>query len=154
MQLSDIETWSLPNLLSYADRNSMAFGVEGRLPYLDPDLAVLALAMPDEVLARGGWSKWPLRQTLADLGGGEPAWRRGKRWFGVPQRQWLRGPLADHVNAWRREPHPLWAEVLDVSAMRRYGDAWATARGTKPAADSRIFELVALDRHLRSWFVT
>ncbi|HEY5627927.1 MAG TPA: asparagine synthase (glutamine-hydrolyzing) [Candidatus Limnocylindrales bacterium] len=154
MQLSDIETWSLPNLLSYADRNSMAFGVEGRLPYLDPDLAVLALAMPDDVLARGGWSKWPLRQTLADLGGGEPAWRRGKRWFGVPQRQWLRGPLADHVNAWRREPHPLWAEVLDVSAMRRHGDAWATAPRTNSAADSQIFELVALDRHLRTWFAT
>ena len=46
---------------------------------------------------RDGWSKWPLRQALADRNGAVPAWRRGKKWFGVPQRAWLRGPLAAQV---------------------------------------------------------
>ena len=50
------------------------------LPFLDPEVASLAIAMPPKVIARGGWSKWPLRQTLDDLGGATPAWRRGKRW--------------------------------------------------------------------------
>ena len=152
MQIEDIERWSLPNLLSYADRSSMAFGVEARLPYLDPQLAALALAMPSDVLARNGWSKWPLRQSLADRNGEAPAWRRGKRWFGVPQRAWLRGPLAPFVDDWRRAPHPSWAEIVDPVAMRQHADAWARARRTSATWDGRIFELVALDRFFRTWF--
>ena len=152
MQVADIERWSLPNLLTYADRSSMAFGVEARLPYLDPDLAILSLAMPADVLARNGWSKWPLRQTLADRDGSVPAWRRGKRWFGVPQRAWLRGPLAPFVDQWRREPHPTWAEVVDLAAMRRHADDWHRGGRSNAASDARIFELVALDRFFRTWF--
>ena len=118
MRLADVERWSLPNLLTYVDRSAMAFGIETRLPFLDPDVVALALAMPAKVLVHDGWSKWPLRQTLSDLDGATPAWRRGKRWFGVPQRAWLRGPLAPCVEEWRRDPHPLWADLVDMTAMR------------------------------------
>jgi asparagine synthase (glutamine-hydrolysing) len=152
MQVADIERWSLPNLLSYVDRSSMAFAVETRLPYLDPDVAALALAMPPEVLARDGWSKWPLRQTLADRNGSAPAWRRGKRWFGVPQRAWLRGPLAPYVDQWRRDPHPMWDELVDPALMRRHADGWVQARRSSAASDGKVFELVALDRFFRTWF--
>jgi asparagine synthase (glutamine-hydrolysing) len=152
MRIADIERWSLPNLLSYVDRSAMAFGVETRLPYLDPEVATIALAMPTDVLVRGGWSKWPLRQTLADRGGVMPAWRRGKRWFGVPQRAWLRGPLKPHVEEWRRSPHPLWAELVDVDGMQRQVDLWRRRRRPGAAAEDRIFALVALDRFFRTWF--
>ena len=152
MQLADIERWSLPNLLSYVDRSAMAFGVETRLPYLDPEVASLALAMPAKVLMRDGWSKWPLRQALADRNGVVPAWRRGKKWFGVPQRAWLRGPLAAQVDQWRRQPHPIWAEVVNVAAMRRYGDDWSRRSRSTAASDDTVFLLVAFDRFLRVWF--
>lgn len=152
MRLADVERWSLPNLLSYVDRSAMAFGVETRLPYLDPDVATLALAMPADVLLRDGWSKWPLRQTLAERNGATPAWRRGKRWFGVPQRAWLRGPLAPHVDEWRRDPHPMWAELVDMAAMRRHADEWWQRPRSSAPSDDQIFELVALDRFFRTWF--
>lgn len=152
MRLADVERWSLPNLLSYVDRSAMAFGVETRLPYLDPDVATLALAMPADVLLRKGWSKWPLRRTLAERNGSAPAWRRGKRWFGVPQRVWLRGPLAQHVDEWRRDPHPLWDGLVNVYAMRQHADAWWQRRLSGTPADNQIFEMVALDRFFRSWF--
>ncbi len=151
MRIADIDRWSLPNLLSYVDRSAMAFGVETRLPYLDPVVASLALAMPIEVLVRDGWSKWPLRQTLADRNGTGPAWRRGKRWFGVPQRAWLGGPLAPLVDEWRRDPHPLWTELVDVAAMRRHADNVLGRRRRNAAAEDQIFELVALDRFFRTW---
>jgi asparagine synthetase B (glutamine-hydrolysing) len=134
------------------DRSAMAFGVETRLPYLDPQVAALSLAMPADVLTHRGWSKWPLRQTLADLGGTAPAWRRGKRWFGVPQRAWLRGPLTPFVDQWRRDPHPMWSDFIDVARMRQHGDAWTARRTSSAAQDGRVFQLVALDRFLRTWF--
>jgi len=152
LQLADIELWSLPNLLSYVDRSAMAFGVETRLPYLDPDVATLALAMPTTVTMRDGWSKWPLRTALAARTASGPAWRRGKRWFGVPQREWLRGPLARHVDEWRVAPHSLWGDVVDVGAMSRFGDAWAGRSRSGAAMDDTIFTLVAFDRFLQVWF--
>jgi asparagine synthase (glutamine-hydrolysing) len=151
LRVADIDRWSLPNLLSYVDRSAMAFGVETRLPYLDPEVASLALAMPVDVLVRDGWSKWPLRQALADRGGATPAWRRGKRWFGVPQRAWLHGPLAPLVDQWRRDPHPLWADLVDVAAMRGYADDILGRGRRSAAADDQVFELVALDRFFRTW---
>ena len=152
MRVADIERWSLPNLLAYVDRSAMAFGVETRLPYLDPEVVTLALAMPAAVLLRDGWSKWPLRRVLADRGGAAPAWRRGKRWFDVPQRAWLRGPLTPYVDQWRRDPHPLWAEIVDPTAMRRYADEWSRRHRPRAAQDDQVFQLVALDRFLRTWF--
>jgi asparagine synthase (glutamine-hydrolysing) len=152
MQIADIERWSLPNLLSYVDRSSMAFGVETRLPYLDPDVAAIALAMPADVLTNGGWSKWPLRRTLADRAASGPAWRRGKQWFGVPQRVWMRGPLAPFVDSWCRAPHPIWGELVDLAAMRRYGEDWLRRDHAGAAADNGVFEMVALDRFLWTWF--
>ena len=151
MRVADIDRWSLPNLLSYVDRSAMAFGVETRLPYLDPAVATLALAMPTDVLVRDGWSKWPLRQALADRNGSAPAWRRGKRWFGVPQRAWLRGPLMSLVDEWRHHPHPLWTDLVDVAAMRRDADEWHGSRRRSAAVDDQVFALVALDRFFRTW---
>ena len=130
----------------------MAFAIETRLPYLDPLVASTALAMPPDVMWHKGWSKWPLRQTLAERGGELPAWRRGKRWFGVPQQVWLRGPLAPFVDQWRRAPHRLWEEFVDVDQMRAYADAWDGRRRAGAAEDAKIFRLVALDRFLRTWF--
>jgi asparagine synthase (glutamine-hydrolysing) len=152
MRIADIERWSLPNLLPYADRNAMAHGVETRLPFLDPEVAAIALAMPPTVLVHDGWTKWPLRKTLAASGGAIPAWRRGKRWFGLPQRAWLRTDLRPHVETWRRDPHPMWSELVDPAAMRSWADAWIQRDRRIPAWDNRAFELVALDRFLRAWF--
>jgi asparagine synthetase B (glutamine-hydrolysing) len=151
MRVADIERWSLPNLLSYADRNAMAHGVETRLPFLAPGLVALALAMPDDVLVHDGWTKWPLRRALADRGGAEPAWRRGKRWFGVPQAAWLDGPLREAVRAWIQEPHPLWEAFADPAAVRALADAWPAHRGAA-AWDDAVFTMVALDRFLHRFF--
>jgi asparagine synthase (glutamine-hydrolysing) len=151
MRVADIERWSLPNLLSFADRNAMAHGVETRLPFLAPSVVALALAMPADVLVHDGWSKWPLRRALDRRGGAEAAWRRGKRWFGVPQAAWLDGPLGAQVRSWVERPHALWESFADPSVIRRLAAAWPSRRGI-PAWDDAIFNLVALDRFLHRFF--
>jgi asparagine synthase (glutamine-hydrolysing) len=151
MRLADIERWSLPNLLSFLDRNAMAHSVETRLPFLDHELVALVLAMPSDVLIHGGWTKWPVRRMLAAAGEGSVAWRRGKVWFDVPQAAWLRGPLANHVVELARDPHPLWDDLAAPGGLDRFHDAWSR-RDAGPAWDATMFTLVALDRFLRVWF--
>jgi len=151
VRLDDITRWSLPNLLSYVDRNAMAHSVETRLPFLDPQLAALALAMPPEVLVRGGWTKWPLRETLAARGGSEPAWRRGKRWFGAPQAAWLRQSLRPLMEAWMRDPHPSWDDIAHRQALGALQKTWLSRRPS-PAWDDLMFQMLGLERFLRVWF--
>jgi asparagine synthase (glutamine-hydrolysing) len=73
----------LPMLLRYEDKNAMAYSVETRLPFLDPDLVefVLNLSMPLKV--KGGWSKYGLRKGMEGLLPPEIIWRRGKVGFEV-----------------------------------------------------------------------
>jgi len=60
-----IRTMFLPRMLKWDDRNSMAFSVEARYPFLDPELIQLALSFAPETLYRSGWTKLPLRLGLA-----------------------------------------------------------------------------------------
>jgi asparagine synthase (glutamine-hydrolysing) len=149
-RVQDIRRWSLPNLLAYADRNAMANSVETRLPYLDADLVALSLAMPDDLLYRHGWTKWPLRAALASRAGRTPAWSPGKRWFSAPQAAWLRGPLLKHVDSWLKDPHQLWDCIVDGSELRRFQSAWQQ-RTPSYSWDDQVFKMVSLDRFFRAW---
>src|SRR5665647_3351477 len=62
--LQDLLTYSLPCLLRYEDRNSMAFSIESRVPYLDQELVDHILHLPDTAIVKDGWSRWILREAL------------------------------------------------------------------------------------------
>jgi asparagine synthase (glutamine-hydrolysing) len=85
---------SLPHLLRYADRSSMAHSREVRLPLLDRRVAELALSMPPEFIYRGGVTKTPLRDAVRDIVPAPVLARRDKTGFLTPQAVWLREPAA------------------------------------------------------------
>ncbi|MEX2195800.1 MAG: asparagine synthase (glutamine-hydrolyzing) [Thermoleophilaceae bacterium] len=85
---------SMPMLLRYADRNSMAHSREVRLPYLDRRLAELALSLPPEFLYRGGARKAVLRDAARGVVPDEVLERRDKVGFETPERRWLHEPAA------------------------------------------------------------
>lgn len=62
--------------LRLVDRNSMAFGLEVRVPFLSRNLQRLSDASPWSFKIRGGIEKWALRKAAEDLGVPEAiAWR-------------------------------------------------------------------------------
>jgi asparagine synthase (glutamine-hydrolysing) len=61
--------------LQRVDRTSMGHGVEARVPFLDPALVELALALPMDLKVRDGQEKWILREAFADL---LPGYVRGR----------------------------------------------------------------------------
>ena len=50
--LQDLLTYSLPCLLRYEDRNSMAFSIESRVPYLDQEFVDHILSLPEDAIVR------------------------------------------------------------------------------------------------------
>jgi asparagine synthase (glutamine-hydrolysing) len=85
---------SLPTLLHYEDRNSMAFSIESREPFLDHRLVELAFSLPAEDKIRDGWSKYILRQAMQDYLPEKITFRRDKKGFVTPgENKWLRQSL-------------------------------------------------------------
>lgn len=85
----DTASESLPALLRYEDRNSMAFGIEARVPFLDYRLVELAARLPDRLRVSGGRTKLILRRAMRERLPSAVVKRRDKMGFFVPQQRWL-----------------------------------------------------------------
>jgi len=93
----------MEELLRYADRNSMAHGVEIRLPFLDHSLVEFVFSLPSHFKIREGWTKWLLRQSMEDVLPNEIVYRRDKIGFEPPQRLWMQDPmLQEYMHEARR----------------------------------------------------
>jgi asparagine synthase (glutamine-hydrolysing) len=85
----------LPNLLHYEDRNSMAFTIESRLPFLDHRLVEYAYSLPFEYKIKNGLTKFLLRESMRGLTPDSILDRIDKKGFTTPgEVKWLKGPLA------------------------------------------------------------
>ncbi|MGH8284257.1 MAG: asparagine synthase (glutamine-hydrolyzing), partial [Steroidobacteraceae bacterium] len=83
----------LQNLIHYADRTSMAFSVESRMPFLDYRVAEFLAALPAAYKVHDGWTKYLARVAFDGKLPARIAWRRDKMGWEIPEDVWFRGPL-------------------------------------------------------------
>jgi asparagine synthase (glutamine-hydrolysing) len=105
----DLGIYLVDDLLVKTDRLSMAHSLELRVPFLDPEVAAFALALPTAHKVRGLAKKRLLREALAPLLPAEVVGGR-KQGFSIPIAAWLRGPL-----------EPFAREVLSAATLARQG---------------------------------
>src|SRR3954453_1996987 len=122
-RLQDVDRaiYLVDDLLVKTDRMSMAHSLELRVPFLDPVVAELALALPVPARVRGFAKKRLLRSAVEPLVGREIA-RGRKKGFSIPAAAWLRGEL-----------EPFCREVLGPERLRAQGYF-------EPAAVSRLID--------------
>ncbi len=85
---------SLPTLLQFEDRNSMAFSIESRVPFLDHRLVEYVFSLQDSCKINRGVTKQVLRQSMVGTLPEAIAGRKDKKGFVTPgEVRWLRGPL-------------------------------------------------------------
>jgi len=97
-------------LLHWEDRNSMAHGVEARVPFLDHRLVEYAIGLGGEHKLVNGWTKWVLREAMKRHLPEAVRLRKDKLGFATPESAWLRGPL-----------RPAITEAIDAT-IRRFPD--------------------------------
>lgn len=82
--------YKLEHLNKWGDRDTMAFGVEGRSPFLDKDLVEYSIALEDKLKIRGGYTKYILREVMKGIMPEKVRLRVDKKGFSVPQDEWFR----------------------------------------------------------------
>jgi asparagine synthase (glutamine-hydrolysing) len=128
--VQDLTTYSLPSLLRYDDRNSMAHSVESRVPFLDPELVDHVLTLPPEAIIRNGWSRAIFRDAMKGLLPEKIRLRRWKVGFTTPEMRWIRAE------------RPFFEELVGSTsfASRPYWDAAAVLAAFRDALDGRAAE--------------
>jgi asparagine synthase (glutamine-hydrolysing) len=89
----------LEELLRYADRNSMAHGVEVRLPFLNHQLVEFIFSLPSQYKIQNGFTKFLLRTSMNHILPEEIGWRKDKIGFETPQKLWMSNSvLQDYIH--------------------------------------------------------
>ena len=116
-QVQDLTRYSVPSLLRYEDRNSMAWSVESRVPFLDYRLVEFAIGLPVEYKLRHGRTKAVLRNGLRGIVPDRVLDRRDKMGFVTPQSRWMNGVLGKHVEGLCEEAGPALNKWVDLPRL-------------------------------------
>jgi asparagine synthase (glutamine-hydrolysing) len=140
-QWADLRWWSLPVLLRYQDRNSMAHSVEARVPLVDHEFLELTLSMPEEFFFHRGMTKRLLVDSLGNRLPEAVRSRRTKLGFDTPQATWMKGRLGEEL-----EQRLLRCDRIDPLVNRRAASgAFAAYRhGSKRIPHFVLFRLACL----------
>jgi len=112
----------LPRLLRYADRNSMHFSIESRVPFLSPALVEFMLKMPTEYLVSSeGQSKFLFREAMKGIVPEAILNRRDKIGFQTPEIDLLIANRA-LVHEWIQAAEGV--PFLKVDEVRKIVDAY------------------------------
>ena len=131
----DILKFSLPVLLRYEDRNSMAHSVEARLPFLDYRLVEMLASLPLSQKMRGGWTKYVLRNAMTGILPEKVRLRKSKLGFSTPEDMWFRAEIGNHVRHTFDKPVFI-PDYADVEKLAHYFNKYLTH---KSVPQSNVF---------------
>jgi asparagine synthase (glutamine-hydrolysing) len=140
---------NLPALLHYEDRNSMAFSIESRVPYLDVRLVEFIASLPLGQKIRNGVTKIALRRAVKGIIPESIRCRMDKMGFVTPEEIWMRETLRPFVLA-----------VLSTDSFRArpYWNADAVMKdylaflNGKSAYSPEVWRIICTELWLRKFF--
>lgn len=94
---NEIFKTNLPSLLHFEDRNSMAFSIEARVPYLDTEFTNYIASLPYNQKIRDGITKIALRNALKGIIPEQIRTRMDKMGFVTPEESWMKYELKDYI---------------------------------------------------------
>ncbi|GAA5185821.1 asparagine synthase (glutamine-hydrolyzing) [Rugosimonospora acidiphila] len=108
-QYTDANVYLVDDVLTKADRVSMAHSLEVRVPLLATSMIEFAFSLPDRLKMPGYKTKWLFRRAMADALPARTS-TMTKKGFNAPLPRWLAGPF-----------RPLVREYLSKEVLRRQG---------------------------------
>jgi len=145
----ELTSTNLPALLHYEDRNSMAFSLESRVPYLDVRLVDYIASLPLAQKIKSGITKAVLRRAVKGLIPESIRCRMDKMGFITPEEVWMKDAL-----------RPFMLEILGSRSFRSrpYWNAAAVAGNYREFLDGKsgyspdLWRIACAELWLRKFF--
>jgi asparagine synthase (glutamine-hydrolysing) len=141
----DKTVWLPGTLLERGDRLTMAASIEGRMPFMDTELAAFVARLPHAAFLSGRTGKQILRRAMAGVLP-EPVLRRPKSGFRVPVHEWLRGRLRGFLHDMLFAPTAELAPYCDRAVL---GALVAEHESGRRNREKELWSLLALEVFLR-----
>lgn len=120
----DVLATSTPNLLRYEDKNSMAFSIEARVPFLDHELVEFIFGLPIDQKIKGGWNRAVYRNAMKGRMPEKNRRRRSKIGFTNPEVTWARQRSATIAEIFR-SPEFVGRGLWNAPRVATEFDRWA-----------------------------
>jgi len=137
-----VEHAPLPHYLRLEDRNSMAHGVEARLPFMDYRLVSLAFRVPPDRKMRGVWNKPLLRDSLRGRIPDSVRNRVAKMGFATSLHTWLTGALAQPLRDVLSSRAARERGIYNLEAISRF---WRNRQPAEPRDALRLFHVAQFE---------
>lgn len=145
-QFLEIRSTLPDELLMYADKLSMAHGLEARVPYLDREIVEFVERLPANFKIRRGSQKWLHRRICRQLLP-ESILKRKKRGFGVNVvDQWFRGAVNSRMKDVLLDEQSLIYQYLRPSSVQHLFDRHQSGQGDH---HKLLFSLIVCEEWLR-----
>ncbi len=121
IQALDVATYLADDLLVKLDRATMAWSLEGRVPFLDHTLVEFLARLPEGLKFRGPNAKLALKRALGkELP--KRTVKRAKKGFGIPVADWMRGDLRPLVERYLGPDYVRRQDLFREGPIRRLID--------------------------------
>ena len=109
---------TVPASLRAEDRNTMAFSVESRIPFLDYRLIEFAFSLPNKFKVRNGLGKWLLRESMKGILPEKVRTRKEKAGFVAPASEWFREANRKDIEELISKNNFVNSEIYDVGKVK------------------------------------
>lgn len=121
---------TIPMLLHWEDRSSMANSVEARVPFMDYRLIEFALRLPDDYKIHNGMTKYILKEAMAGMVPERIRSRVDKMGFVTPEELWMKHSLHDRFQQELMSTCELFPGLFNKAELQKRFDA--VVRGVEP----------------------
>ncbi|MHA1932816.1 MAG: asparagine synthase (glutamine-hydrolyzing), partial [Promethearchaeota archaeon] len=143
--------YKLQHLLRWEDKNSMAYSIEARTPFLDFNLVVYVLSIPGKLKINNGIRKWCLREAMRGTVPDKILNRIDKIGFAAPDSIWIRNEKNILVKQLLESHHPYLDEIINWSKMNEVIKNYNNNKLTMKE-ENLIFRISCLNMWLKTYF--
>ena len=143
----DQTSWLPDNLLERGDRMMMAGSVEGRMPFMDTELAMLVARFPDKFLIGKAKGKVVLRAAMDKILPSDILFRK-KVGFRVPVGEWFRGAYKEFVRDTLLSESSQLNRICDFAVVQRLVSRHLEGRANN---EKILWSLVNLELFLQAF---
>ncbi len=140
MMLDDTLNYLPNDILTKVDRACMSVSLEGRIPFLDKDIAEFAWSLPLELKINNGVGKY-LPKVLAYNYIPKQLLDRPKTGFAVPLAEWLRNDLKDWASNLLSNNNLIRQQIFDVNII---SDVWSEHQSGLVDHSDRLWTILML----------